>query len=290
MLYEHGEIMNTLRRTMLVSALFAVLTLNTTVVRADVTDGLVARWLLDGNANDSIGSANGTTSSISYSSSVVAGQSRLVADFGGSSSIVVPETGSIDLTSTFTLGGWFKISTWVDGGVNGGYAAFRAGGIPNVAESAYTAGITAYSLDLTIFGANDYPVNSLYAGQRAAYSPSASNPIPDTTLGIVFDDWYHLAWTYDGTSIRQYFNGVELTNSAGSSNASNIDPYSGFGNLNIGAPHGSASGFVGQMSDLRVYDRALSSAEVASVPEPSTYALLLMSGVGAFLWAKRRRS
>jgi hypothetical protein len=271
----------------IVAVLFAAFSLTTAVVRADITTDLVAQYLFDGNANDSIGSANGTPSSVSYFSSVVGGQTRLVADFGGASSVVVPETSSIDLTSAFTLAGWFKISSWVDGGINGGYPLFRAGGIPNLAESAYTAGITAYSLDLTIFGANDYPVNSLYAGQRAN-SPSASNPIPDTTLGIVLNDWYHLAWTYDGVSIRQYLDGAELVNTVGSATASNINPYSGFGTLLIGAPHGSSSGFVGQMSDLRVYDRALTSSEIAGIPEPSTYALLLMTGAGG-LWMTRKR-
>jgi len=278
----------------IVAALLAAFTLSASTARADVTDGLVARWLLAGNANDSIGSANGTASSISYSSSVVAGQSRLVADFGGSSSIVVPETGSIDLTSTFTLAGWFKISTWVDGGVNGGYAIFSAGGVPDVAESAYSARITAWSVDLSIYGANDYPVNSLGAGQRA-YSPesapvtSGQGPPPTEPLGIILNDWYHITWTYDGTNIRQYLSGIELTNKFGWSTANNIDPYSDFGDLLIGAPGGSLSGLVGQMSDLRIYDRALSSSEVASVPEPSTYALLLMTGAGALWWARRRR-
>lgn len=278
--------MKTLRRTMFVSALFAVFTLSTAVVRADVTNGLVARWLLDGNANDSIGSANGTASSIIYSSSVVGGQSRLVADFGGSSSIVVPETGSIDLTSTFTLAGWFKVSAWFDSGVNGGYRVLQGG----FSNPSYSAGLTAYSLDLNIWG----EPSGATAYQRA-YSP-LSTPVtspsgaPDATLGIVLGDWYHIAWTYDGTSMRQYLNGNELTNSWSYSETSNIDPSSGFGDLFIGDALGSGSGFIGQMSDLRVYDRALSSAEVASVPEPSTYALLVLSGAGALFWAKRRRS
>ena len=237
------------------SLIILISALSSVQLRADITNGLVARWLLDGNANDSIGTANGSPAGVTYSNSTVAGMNRLVANFDGASSIAVPETASLDLTNTFTIAGWFKVSAWVDSGVNGGYRVLHGGS----SSAGCSVGMTIYSLDLNVWGEPNYTT----AHQRAF------SPPPDQSLGVVLNDWYHIAWTYDGTVMRQFLNGSELTNNISYAGASNINPFSDFEDLFIGAAEGSTPAFVGQMSDLLVYNRALSTSEVSVVANPS---------------------
>ncbi len=73
------------------------------------------------------------------------------------------------------------------------------------------------------------------------------------------DTWYHLAATYDGDNLKAYKNGVQT--------ADNADP--------SGAPDGESASmvlgkhatgdvcFTGTIDDARVYNYALSAAEVA---------------------------
>ena len=72
--------------------------------------------------------------------------------------------------------------------------------------------------------------------------------------------WYHLAATFDGTALTSYKNGVLMV----SNTAAAGTPDAETGTLLIGR-HSTASGnyFTGTVDDVRVYDRALTEAEIA---------------------------
>ncbi len=71
------------------------------------------------------------------------------------------------------------------------------------------------------------------------------------------DRWTHLAVTYDGSTYRLYVNGVETSSrSASGSILSTIDP------LWIGGNHPYGEYFNGDVDEARVYDRALSPAQI----------------------------
>ena len=59
--------------------------------------------------------------------------------------------------------------------------------------------------------------------------------------------------------------------------------------------NGGVGGYSGSMDDLRIYSYALNGTEVSQlynaevVPEPTTSALLLLSGTAAVLWMRRKR-
>ncbi|MBN2131794.1 MAG: LamG domain-containing protein [Sedimentisphaerales bacterium] len=74
--------------------------------------------------------------------------------------------------------------------------------------------------------------------------------------------WYHLAATFDGTALTSYKNGVLVV----SNTAAAGTPDAETGTLLIGR-HSTASGnyFAGTVDDVRVYDRALTEAEIAEV-------------------------
>lgn len=102
------------------------------------------------------------------------------------------------------------------------------------------------------------------------------------------DQWYHLAGTYDGSSLNMYVNGL-LENSVSHSGTivGSNKP------LIIGNNPANNRGFAGSIVDMRIYDTALSESDIALIaatawviPEPATVILL---GLGAIGLVKRRR-
>ena len=113
---------------------------------------------------------------------------------------------------------------------------------------------------------------------------------PVTKPDVIAGETYHIAWTWDRDDgdptqavVSLYFDGALVESVTGSW----VDPgdtvFFAGGNTN----HGANAVF----DDIRIYDHALSDAEVAAlamIPEPSALALLAMCGVVAG-FAKRRR-
>lgn len=81
--------------------------------------------------------------------------------------------------------------------------------------------------------------------------PVASNLTPSTGV------WYHIVGTYDGSTLRLYIDGVE---DASSSTSAALDQTESENYL--AKRFGSTDFMVGDLSDLRIYSRALSPQEV----------------------------
>lgn len=77
--------------------------------------------------------------------------------------------------------------------------------------------------------------------------------------------WYHAAATYDGATMRVYLNGVEVgrTSKSGTIATDAIVP------VNIGRNPDGSYPLNGLVDDVRIYDRALSAAEITAVMEPT---------------------
>ena len=100
-----------------------------------------------------------------------------------------------------------------------------------------------------------------------------------STVAIGLGEWHHVASTYDGQKIRQYLDGAPVD-----SVAFNYTMVADTRPLLIGADTpGTFEVFNGKMDDVRIYDRALSAAEIATLGEttvgvgnaPATNALAL---------------
>ena len=100
-------------------------------------------------------------------------------------------------------------------------------------------------------------------GVLLATEASGSWTIQDRSQGVLFPGlWTHIASTWDGTTIRHYINGVQLQETAsfgGPISASDAA-------LIIGAnvPF-SNTAFLGVLDELRLYNHALSQAEIAAL-------------------------
>ena len=181
---------------------------------------------------DSSGAANhGTVREAQF----VAGRFGNALSFDGVNDwVTVADSASLDLSNTMTLEAWVN---------------------PRAAENWQTvllkegAGNMAYEL----YSNND-------VNRPAAYFTGANGTIRAVTgtAALAVGTWTHLAVTYDGANMRMYVNGV-LVRTAARTGA--IIPTDGV--LHIGGNQVWGGEFFGGLIDeLRVYNRALSAAEI----------------------------
>ena len=125
---------------------------------------------------------------------------------------------------------------------------------------------------------------------QANWGGEGTNYQPDTSKGGVADDtWTHVAATYDGTTLTHYVDGnlIDSVTQAGAIG------YTGSPRLTIGARNAQHPGnfFNGMIDEVKLYNTALTQAEVqaAMVPEPTTL-ILLMTGLIGLARIRFRRS
>jgi len=200
-------------------------------------------------ANDSSGNGNNGT---------IAGATRVTGQVGfggalsfdGVASIVnIAHSASLALSSGMTLEAWVNPSANAGAGANDGWRTV-------IMKERAGVGL-AYSL----YG-NDGDSNpSRPAGYiRNAGTDKEAAAGPALPLGV----WTHLAVTYDGTSIRLYVNGVlrSTTGSAGGGIAASTGPLRIGGNTVFTVP--GTEYFAGLIDEVRIYNRALSAAEITA--------------------------
>jgi len=201
---------------------------------APSTSDLVAHYQFQGNVQDSSG--NGYHGTVTGEPTYVAGQIGQALNVRGSSSVTA---GNIGITGADprTIAGWAKanvsansIQAWTNVfGLSGASASHRHFDIQALGNA--TMGTYGY-YGIHLYSAED-------------------NLIP------IDQDWRHLAATYDGTTIRGYADG-QMTGSF-------VQPLNTEGVLQIGKRADNANQFNGAVDDVRVYSKALSQGEIASL-------------------------
>ena len=193
---------------------------------APAPSGLVAWWPGNGNANEIIGTNNGTLiGSAGYAAGEV-GQAFSVS--GPANCVVVPSSPSIAFGTTSPM----SIEFWAYSSGSSGCAHIlgKRGGSGNEYQIGDCGGL--------FFNADGGGVSS---GQ----------PMPQ-------NQWVHLAGTFDGSTLAIYINGVLAGTASGTLGTSSSEPFK------IGASD-VYGGFNGWIDEVAIYNRALSANEIAAI-------------------------
>jgi hypothetical protein len=191
--------------------------------------GLVSWWTGDGNANDIVGTNHGAFQNGATITAGIAGQAF---SFDGIDNYVsILDSASLDITDAISIG------TWIYRRDNGHRGILSKGAIPS--DGVYELAIYQDKFYFRLNGADlNMPSNAA---------------IPVST-------WTHVAGTYDGSIARIYINGV-LDASQPYTAAINTDANP----LNIGLYGNPTVFFNGLIDELEIFNRALSSEEVAAI-------------------------
>jgi large repetitive protein len=215
--------------------------------------GLVAAYSFDEGtgttANDLSGNGNtGTVVNATWTSAAKYGNALV---FNGTNSMVtIPNSASLQLTSAMTLEAWVN---------------------PAVVANRWT--------DVIYKNADNY---YLEGTSNQAEVPGGGNTVGSTdntilgTTPLAPNAWTHLALTYDGTTLRLYVNGVQISSLAtsGGPMVTSTNP------LQIGGDAFQTQYFQGTIDEVRVYNAVLNQTQIQSdmnTPVSSGSALPLVS-------------
>ncbi len=159
----------------------------------------------------------------------VKGKFSKAGNFSGSTASVTISP-AITLGARSTLVGWYNLT----GATNNFNPIWGQNGFNEVR---YGSGASSGKLDILKSGA----------------------VIFTSTTNVVANSWHFLAIVDDGTALRAYYDGVDMGNSVGS--------YTSLSGIAIGrmTQGENANNFNGQIDEARIYNRALTSAEVTSL-------------------------
>lgn len=258
-------------------SLLGILTITTALAvqgqaQSFLTNGLVAYYPLNGNANDVSGNGNNGYAQNTYSTTNQFGQFDSALGFTGNSWVYIPYSTSMS-TTNFTVSLMFNSQTAFATLNSGTFCLLRSGA--GQSSSDFYRG---YEISAVDFGQNfgfwDFDGNSDYGPGKCV------TPISQWQQNT----WYNLIFTQNGTNAQFYVNGVlvaSATNTVPYAPAQSSPFYIGSNSSGTSDPTATPGGmFTGIIYDVRFYNRALSSDEVhqLSAHESATPKFELING------------
>lgn len=211
-----------------------------------LTNGLVAYYPFNGNANDASGNGNnGTAANVTFTQV----SNRLAATFTGAlnSSVTVSNSPSLDMTNAVTISLWFNSF-----GNNSGPAGFldKAWKQPVYHDWSYRSWFLFWS-----------------TGAGGIVNFQANGPALATGAGVSQlndNQWYHMVFIADGEHglLQVYTNGVFGAGSTYAPFTLSTGPFPLVIGSMVAQTDGAQTGLYGAINDVRIYNRALSAAEV----------------------------
>jgi len=188
-------------------------------------------WQAEGDAQDSIGESHGTLAGGTAFTLGMVGESF---SFDGIDDLVeAPTEGFPTGSSDRTLEAWVKIDA-------------------HVAEEAFFAGYGAFGTSAATY--------HLGTSLGTLFFSSWNTALFGPTLAL--GQWYHVAVTNNGTAVTLYLNGVAR---AQGSLSLNTPTSTQFFIGKIAGPYGDIRRLQGQVDEVTLYSRALTSPEIAAI-------------------------
>jgi len=214
-----------------------------TLSGGSLTNGLVSYYPMEGNSNDYYGLKNGSDTAMTYGTSC--GKVNNGACLNGSS-------GWINSTSTqngaTSLSFWVKLNSDPALSTSQGYNLVMIGNPGNYTDQGVAYGNYGGTKVISFYGQSQN-VNDYWANDSI-------------TMGTT--NWYHLVYTYDGTTIKGYVNGSLVANTTWTT--------TGIGgsipNFSIGNPNTQTYNALYLNSDIDevgVWNRALTQNEITDL-------------------------
>jgi hypothetical protein len=212
-----------------------------TVAPADPgTTGLVAHYKFDGNAQDAAGTHHGTPNGGAGFAAGTLGQALNMTSDG--QFVSVPYAADLAM-NTFTVAAWVKLA---DKSGNRGILGTRFNG-----ENTFDLKVDAVRIHGDI-------------GNGTAWLNTAVDVVTSQGGSLNVGEWYHIAYVIDDAAdtAKLYVNGALATTITFSGTP--LFMKSGQ-ELRIGASYSTTEYMHGMIDDVRIYNRALSEAETASL-------------------------
>ncbi len=226
---------------------------------ASGSSGLVAAYSFDAGSGSTAADAsgNGNTGTLTNTSWTSAGKYGGALSFDGKSSYVtVADNASLDLSSALTLEAWV-------------YPTASPTGSGAIVAKERAGGGFPYGFETT-------------GGVPDAYVNVGSSTVASAASALPKNSWTYVTASYDGALLRLYVNGAQVSSTpVVGSLVNSADP------LRIGADLTWGEYFQGRIDDVRVYNRALSGAEIQTdmataiggSPPPDTQAPSVPAGL-----------
>lgn len=224
--------------------------LDFTAPSVDITTGLVAHYKMDGNAQDASGKGNHgiQQGGVNFTTATDRfGNAGKAAGFDGSNDyIYVPSSPSLESpTDGLTISTWIKVENMNQG---------------------------AYYLAKTNSGTFDYRCG--FHNQGMYFGKNGSD-LSITTSTIQSSSWNMVSYVFNGQTVKFYIDGVlkGFGNFSGNISTSSLP-------LEIGRDaHGPIEWLNGSIDDLRIYNRALTDAEVSALYASENSSIVLSSAL-----------
>ena len=218
------------------------------------TNGLVGWWPFNGNANDESGNGNNGTVNGSALTIDRFGQPNRAYDFNGNTNWVeVQDANSLDLTNQYTISVWVKLT---DYSLNNPNEPMRT----MIGKPRNTGG-------------GGYSFRALegvaWNGNSLAYTAGWNTTLVNGGLGsidtIPLSIWSNVVFTYDGVEVKLYKNG-SLTNSGFFTFSLDNSSQPLYIGKEFNFPNSSNNRwFKGQLDDIGIWNRALTSQEITDL-------------------------
>jgi hypothetical protein len=199
--------------------------------------GLVAAYGFEETTGNTVQDASGTgnTGTVAGATRVTTGRNGRALSFNGSGdNVLIPDAPSLRLASQMTLEAWV-------------YPATLGSQWRTVMLKEQTGG-AAYGLYANTNGKRP---------EAVAWVPAELES--RGTASLATNAWTHLAATYDGTTLRFFINGAQVSTKAGAGRL-----VAATGPLRLGGNSVWGEWFSGRLDDVRVYDRVLSASQIAT--------------------------